>query len=194
MATKPLTQFNMARVNRRSGGIGDLANVYKQQAGALADQYESEFSKYQRMVAEKMAPYQAAVENYKTNLEPAYQTALLDYNTKLSDYQAKLAEIAADPVTERKERVVTGRTWYGKKKYGDVTFFDPKPIPEFTDKAPEMPNIPQAPELAPFDSAAVDAKGQQIRSDFQREVGERKASRLGAVQRKSRTLLGGVKA
>lgn len=194
MATKLPTQFNLARGNRRSGGIGDLANVYKQQAGALADQYESEFSKYQKMVAEKMAPYQAAVDNYRTNLEPAYQTALLDYNTKLADYQAQLAAIAADPVTERVERVVTGRTWYGKKKYGDAIFYDPKPIPQFNEKAPEMPNIPQAPEIAAFDSSAIDEQGKQIKSTLDREVGERKASRLGAVQRKSRTLLSGAKA
>ena len=194
MATQ-LPEFMQRRLNRRGAGdIAALAGVYKQQSAALADQYQSEFTKYQKMVAEKMAPYQTAVADYQTNLEPAYQTALLDYNTRLTAYQKQLSDIAADPVTERVQREVVGRTWYGKKKWGDVTYYDPKPIPEFNEKAPELPGIPQAPEIAEFDSSAIDAKGKQIQSDLNREIGERKSARMGAVQRKSRTLLGGVKA
>lgn len=194
MATQ-LPEFMQRRLNRRSGGdIAALSGVFKQQTGALADQYQSEFAKYQQMVAEKMAPYQAAVANYQTNLEPAYQTALRDYNTRLAAYQQQLADIAADPVTERVQREVVGRKWYGSKIWADVTYYDPKPIPEFTEKAPDLPSLPQAPEVAAFDSSQLEAKGRQIQSDLNREVGERKAARLGAVQRRSRTLLGGVKA
>lgn len=189
---RQLPEFMQRRLERRAGSnISSLANVFRQKTGALADQYESEFAKYQQMVAEKMAPYQAAVANYQTNLEPAYQTALRDYNTRLAAYQEQLAAIAADPVTERVQREVVGRTWYGRREYGDVTYYDPKPIPEFTERAPELPNIPQAPEVAQFDSSQLEAKSKQIKTDFTREVGERRAARLGAVQRRSRTLLSG---
>lgn len=188
-----LPQYMVRRQDRRAGGISQLASNYKMQSASLADQYQTEFSKYQQMVAEKMAPYQQQLAEYKASAEPAYQTALADYNQKIADYQAQLAELAANPVTERAERGVVGRTWYGKKKYGTIYFYDPKPMPEFTAVAPDAPNVPVAPTVDAFDSTALEAKGKQLQSDFSREVGERKAARVGAVQRRSRTLLGGVK-
>lgn len=192
MATMP--EFMQRRVARRTGSdVTRLASSFKMQTGALADQYQSEFAKYQQMVAEKMAPYQAAVADYQSRLEPAYQTELTAYNERLANFQQQLAAISADPVTERVQREVVGRKWYGKKIYGDVTYFDPKPIPEFKDKAPELPNLPTAPEVQAFDSTALETKGKQLQSDFNREIGERRAARMGAVQRRQRTLLGEVK-
>lgn len=192
MATMP--EFMQRRLARRTGSdITRLAKTFTMQTGALADQYQSEFAKYQQMVAEKMAPYQSAVAEYQTRLEPAYQSQLTAYNERLAQYQQQLAEIAANPVTERVQREVIGRTWYGKKKYGNVTYFDPKPIPEFTEKAPDLPNLPQAPEVEAFSSEELKSRGKQIQSEFTREIGERKAARMGAVQRRQRTLLGGVK-
>jgi uncharacterized phage infection (PIP) family protein YhgE len=195
MATA-LPQFKMRQLARRGGGadITSLAAAYKSQSDALTSQYQTEFDKYQKNVAATMAPYQAQLEQYKSTIEPQYQSALASYNQKLNDYQRQLAEINANPVTERIQREVVDVTWYGKKKYGDVTYYDPKPIPTFEEKAPDLPNAPVAPEIAQFDSTQVEEKRKQIGSDFRREVSERKSSRMAAVQRKSRTLLGGVSA
>lgn len=224
MATMP--EFMQRRLARRTGSdITRLAQNFTMQTGALADQYQSEFAKYQQMVSAKMAPYQAALKEYQTKVEPAYQRELAAYNEKLDAYQKQLADIAADPVTERVERQVVGRTWYGKKKYGNVTYYDPKPIPEFGTprivrtlirpeleilgrripakykeetvydpiEAPKAPDIPVAPKIEEFDQSQFDEKAKQIKTEFNREIGERKAARLGAVQRRQRTLLGGVK-
>jgi len=194
MATR-MPQFLARKVARRGGAdITNLAAAYKAQSDALTSQYETEFDKYRQAVAQKMTPFQEQLANYQSVLEPQYQSALSAYNQKLADYQKQLAEISANPVTERIEREVVGRTWYGKKEYGDVAYYDPKPIPTFQEKAPELPTMPVAPEIAAFDTTQIEEKRKQIGSDFQREIGERKAGRIGAVQRKSRTLLGGVKA
>lgn len=194
MATR-MPQFLARKVARRGGAdITNLSAAYKAQSDALTSQYETEFDKYRQAVAEKMTPFQEALNQYQSVLEPKYQSALSAYNQKLADYQKQLAEISANPVTERVQREVVGRTWYGKKEYGNVTYYDPKPIPTFQEKAPELPTMPVAPEIAAFDTTQIEEKRKQIGTDFQREIGERKAGRIGAVQRKSRTLLGGVKA
>jgi hypothetical protein len=194
MATR-MPQFLARKVARRGGAdITNLAAAYKSQSDALTSQYETEFDKYRQAVAEKMTPFQEALNQYQSVLEPQYQSALSAYNQKLADYQKQLAEISANPVTERVQREVVGRTWYGKKEYGNVTYYDPKPIPTFQEKAPDLPAMPVAPEVAAFDTTQIEEKRKQIGTDFQREIGERKAGRIGAVQRKSRTLLGGVKA
>jgi hypothetical protein len=194
MATK-LPEFKMRQLNRRGGSdITRLAASYKSQADALTSQYETEFDKYRQAVSAKMTPYQEQLAKYQSVLEPQYQSAMSAYNQKLADYQKQLAEMSANPVTERIEREVVGRTWYGKKEYGNVTYYDPKPMPTFQEKAPDMPEMPVAPEIAAFDSTQIEEKRKQLGSDLQREVGERKAGRIGAVQRKSRTLLGDVKA
>lgn len=194
MATR-MPQFLARKVARRGGAdITNLAAAYKAQSDALTSQYETEFDKYRQAVAQKMTPFQEQLANYQSVLEPQYQSALSAYNQKLADYQKQLAEISANPLTERVQREVVGRTWYGKKQYGNVTYYDPKPIPTFQEKAPDLPAMPVAPEVAAFDTAQIEEKRKQIGTDFQREIGERKAGRIGAVQRKSRTLLGGVKA
>lgn len=192
MATR-MPQFLARKVARRGGAdITNLAAAYKAQSDALTSQYETEFDKYRQAVAQKMTPFQEQLANYQSVLEPQYQSALSAYNQKLADYQKQLAEISANPVTERVQREVVGRTWYGKKEYGNVTYYDPKPIPTFQEKAPDLPAMPVAPEVAAFDTAQIEEKRKQIGTDFQREIGERKAGRIGAVQRRSRTLLKGV--
>jgi hypothetical protein len=192
MATR-LPEFRMRQLSRRSGSdITRLAAVYKSQSDALTSQYETEFDKYQKNVAATMAPYQAQVEQFKATVQPQYQSALDAYNQRLTDYQRQLAEINANPVTERIERVVVGRNWRGKKKWGDAYFYDPKPIPTFEEKAPDIPNAPVAPQVEQFNSTQIEEKRKQMGSDFQREVSERKSSRMAAVQRRSRTLLSGA--
>ena len=193
MATTP--EFMMRRLARRVGAsdITKLAGEYGKQITGLTNQYQTEFSNYQKGVAEKMAPYDAAVAQFQTQVEPQYRDALAGYNTKLADYQRQLAELAANPVTERIESVVVGRTWYGKKKWGNAYFYDPKPIPTFNEKAPDIPNAPAAPTIEAFSTEPFDKKRKELGEGMNREVGERKASRITAVQRgRGRPLLQGT--
>jgi hypothetical protein len=189
------TQAMMRRVSRRAGAsdMARLANDYQRQAQGLAGQYETEFTNYKNKVAQQMAPFEQAMQQYQTQAMPAYESALAQYQQKYDAHQAQLAEIAANPVTERVERVVVGKKWYGKKKYGNVTFFDPKPIPTFNEKAPDRPNAPDAPQIAEFDSSEFEQRKGQLQQDFSREVGERKGARLQATRRASRTMLSGAK-
>lgn len=192
MATM-LPQFMLRRAARRAGGsdLTRMADQYRKQVESLASQYETDFGNYQRTVAEKMAPYEAEVEKFRSTAQPQYQAALADYSAKLADYQRQLEELAADPVTERIEQRVVDRTWYGRKIYGDVYFYDPKPAPVFNAKPPEVPNAPVAPEIPAFDTSQFDAKRQQLSQDMTREVAERRGSRINALRRGARTMLMG---
>jgi uncharacterized phage infection (PIP) family protein YhgE len=189
-----MTQFNLARLSRRTGGLDRLANEYQQQIAAMTDQYSKGFSEYQRRVGEQMAPFEAAMAQYQQVAQPQYQSQLAEYNAKLEAYRQQLADLERDPVIERTARVVTGKTWYGKKKYGDITYFEPKEIPTFSAQAPTAPDIPQAPEIEQFDSSQFEAKRGQIGQTVQREVGERRAARLNVTRRNTRTMLQGEQA
>lgn len=193
MATR-ITQAQLRRVARRAGGsdLTRMADQYRQQVEAMSSQYESEFSNYQRTVAEKMAPFEEKMRQYESVARPQYESALAEYNRKLEEHRAQVAAIEADPVTERVQREQVGRTWYGRRQYADVTYFDPKPIPTFNERAPELPQAPVAPEVQAFDSSRFDARRQELGQSMQREVGERRAARMNTVARRSRTLLRGA--
>ena len=191
MATFRPTQFNMARLSRRTGGLDRLAGEYKSQIAALTDDYAKSFAQYQGRVSEQMAPYEAAMQQYQQVANPQYQAALADYNAKLEAYRQQLADLEKDPVIERQGQIES-RTWYGKKKTESFTYYEPKPIPTFTEKAPTAPDVPMAPQVDQFNSGQFDAKRSQLGQTMQREVGERRAARLQATRRSSRTMLGGV--
>lgn len=192
MATFRPTQANLARLSRRTGGLDKLAGVYKQQVSALTDDYSKQFGDYQKRVSETMAPFEAAMRQYQDVAQPQYQSQVADYNKALEDYRAQLAALEAEPVTERTERVKVGRNWYGRSIYEDVTFFEPKPIPTFSRTAPTMPDAPVAPKVEEFNSAQFDEGRKSLGENLQREVAERKASRMNATRRTSRTMLGGT--
>jgi hypothetical protein len=193
MATR-MTQAMMRRMARRAGGadLTRLSDQYRQQVEAMSKQYETEFSSYQRNVAEKMAPFEEQMRQYDSVSRPQFESALAEYNRKLEAHRAQIAAIEADPVTERVQREVVGRKWYGKKEYADVTYFDPKPIPKFEEKAPELPKAPVAPEIQEFDNSQFEARRKELGQSMQREVGERRAARMNTVARRSRTLLKGA--
>jgi hypothetical protein len=76
-----------------------------------------------------------------------------------------------------------------------------RPLPE--GKAPVAPDKPAAfagvkpesPDIGEFDTSQFAAKKTEAENTFKREVGERKAAKLGAVSRKvARPLLSGEKA
>jgi hypothetical protein len=185
MARKELTQFQRARLSRRLGGIDQLATQYQQNIQQITGEYQQAFGQYQEGVTAKMVPYEAALSQYQSVDFPAYQEAAARYQSELDAYNRELEALAANPVTERVERVKTGETWYGKSKYSYVTFFDPKPIPEFTDRAPSAPSAPSPPTIEPFDTSEFDQNRTQAQSTYQREVGERRGARMNAVSRRS---------
>lgn len=201
MATR-LPEFKMRQMARRGGAdITSLAAAYKSQSDALTNQYQTEFDKYQKAVAEKMAPYQAQLEQYKSVLEPQYQSALSAYNQKLDAYQKQLADISANPMAEVttmqavqvKRLKAKGQSTY-VTEMRPVTDYVAKELPKFTEVAPEVPSAPVAPQIEEFNAENIESKRKQLGMDYSRELSERKSSRRSAVQRKSRTLLGGVQA
>jgi hypothetical protein len=197
MATAPRTQqaqFLQRRLARRAGGsdITRLAQDYTRQIGDLTSQYETEFSRYQDIVTQQMAPFLEEMGQFQTQAMPAFESELAQYQQKYDSYLEQLRAIEADPVIERQERVVVGRNWRGKKKYGTATFFDPKPIPTFEAEAPVAPNAPTAPKIDEFDQSGFEQRRTQLQQNFQREMAERRGSRLSAVRRSSRTMLSGA--
>jgi hypothetical protein len=192
MATK-MTQFQAARIARRTGSdIKNLVRSYQTQFAEVNDQYAKDFGAYQRSVAERMAPFEAAMNEYGTVAEPKFQTELAQYNAALEDYNRKLAEIEADPViaTTATEKY---KDWKFKTKYRTYEVFIPKEIPTFDVKMPNLPNAPVAPEIEQFDASKNMAQRQALSEGLDRETGERRAARRNVMQRgRGRTMLQGV--
>ena len=193
MATLP--QFKQRQLARRStSDIDRLAKQYKTSVDALTGEYQTAFTGYQSGVAEQMKPFEEQMAAYKDSMLPTYEAQKTAYQTRLDDYNKVLADLEANPVTESTQRVYVGKTWYGKRKYENQTVYTPKEIPKFTEQAPAAPEAPKAPTIGEFDSSEFDLKRGEAESTFKREVGERRAAKLGAVSRKmSRPLLSGAK-
>ena len=192
-----LPQFKQRQLARRStSDLDQLAKQYKTSIAQAAGGYEKSFGDYQSATAEKMKPFEAGMETYKSSL-PTYEAQKADYQKKLDDYNLVLEGIAADPVTA----VTAYRTVprgglagkLGRTRQEAYTDYIPKEIPRFTDVAPTAPVLPVAPEIGAFDASAFDAQRAGAEGVFKREVGERRAAKIGAVSRKAaRPLLSGA--
>jgi hypothetical protein len=203
MATLP--QFKQRQIARRStSDIDRLAKQYKSSVDAMTGEYQTAFTGYQAGVAEKMKPFEQQMKTYKESLLPTYESQKGEYQKKLDEYTKTLAEIDKNPTIEKTgTRLMVNPMWNpmsnvptGPMNYEEeYTYYEERPIPKFTDKAPETPVLPIAPEVAAFDSTQFEAKKGQAESEFKREIGERRAAKLGAVSRKgARPLLSGAKA
>jgi len=199
MATLP--QFKQRQIARRStSDIDRLAKQYKSNIDALTGEYQTAFTGYQAGVAEKLKPFEEQMATYKESLLPTYEAQKSAYQKKLDEYTATLAELEKDPVTPATGVKVTKKPRYGlfglagyETKRENFTYYVPKPIPTFTEKAPALPTAPVAPDIEKFDEGEFGAKRTAAESTFKREVGERRAARLGAVSRKmSRPMLRGA--
>jgi len=199
MATLP--QFKQRQIARRStSDIERLAKQYKSSIDALTSEYQTAFTGYQAGVAEKMKPFEAQMATYKESLLPTYEAQKAAYQKSLDDYNKLLADIEANPVIEAtgiKEYKVPRWGLFGlagyETKREPFTYYVPKEIPKFTEKAPDLPVAPTAPAIEEFDSSQFAAKKGEAESTFKREVGERRAAKLGAVSRKAtRPLLSGA--
>jgi len=199
MATLP--QFKQRQIARRStSDIDRLAKQYKSNIDALTGEYQTAFTGYQAGVAEKLKPFEEQMATYKESLLPTYEAQKSAYQKKLDEYTATLAELEKDPVTPATGVKVTKKPRYGlfglagyETKRENFTYYVPKPIPTFTEKAPTLPTAPVAPEIEKFDEGEFGTKRTAAESTFKREVGERRAARLGAVSRKmTRPMLRGA--
>lgn len=201
MATLP--QFKQRQIARRStSDIDRLAKQYKSNIDALTGEYQTAFTGYQAGVAKKMKPFEAQMANYKESLLPAYEAQKTTYQQKLEDYNRLLADISANPVTEvttmqnvrvRRIKAKGQSTWVNELK--PVTTLVEREIPKFTEAAPVLPEAPTAPTIEEFDSSQFGAKKAEAERVFKREVGERRAAKIGAVSRRAtRPLLSGEQA
>ncbi len=178
---------------RRMSDIERLAQQYSKKIESMTGQYQQSFADYQKMVAERMAPYESEVKRYQTELMPAFESQKSEYQSKLDAYNVTLAEIAKDPLIAK-----TGTRTVAKPYYDPITnvfsyypaqesytYYEKKPIPKFTETAPKAPSAPVRPAIAEFDTSQFAAKKAETESAFKREVGERKAARLGDVSRRA---------
>ena len=244
----PQPTFMQRRLARKAGGteMSRLAKSYQDQIAGLTSEYETKFSEYQKMAAEKMAPFEQAISQYGSKLS-AYQGQVASFNDAFAGYSQRLdqfnqkAQNYANNPASFNVRVgdrsyidpASGQKLYGKvnldtgeyiysylkrqgvdipsgasyfdigtaltdKKKKEVVYKFELPFTEkFTEQAPTAPSAfteaaPVAPVIEKFDEASFANKREQLQSDLTREVGERKASRLNTVQRRSRTLLSGA--
>jgi len=200
MATLP--QFKQRQIARRSSSdIDRLAKQYKSAVDQITGEYQTAFTGYQAGVAEKMKPFEAELATYKESLLPTYEAQKTSYQKNLEDYNKLLADLEANPVTE-----ATGYKQVKKPRYGlfglagyntvnePFTYYIPKEIPKFTETAPTPPATPMAPTVEAFDSGQFAAKKEEVEGRFKRELGERRAAKIGAVSRRmTRPLLQGEK-
>ena len=209
MATLP--QYQMARLARRkSSDLERLAKSYQDQVSGISGNMQTAFTGYQAKAAETNAPFEAARANYSENLLPAYDLQKAKYLSNLDAYNATLAEIQKNPVTPEKRMVQVPKQNMVRKEYpGGVsamelettydmqeqTYYKPRAVPKFTEKAPAMPDIPQAPEIDAFDDTEFKQQLGQAEQTYKGEVGKRRAGRLNASSRKgARPLLSGASA
>jgi hypothetical protein len=197
MATLP--QFKQRQIARRStSDIERLAKQYKSSVDALTGEYQTAFTGYQAGVAEKMKPFEAQMANYKESLLPTYEAQKATYQKSLDDYNAVLADLEKNPVTPKTTTAQVRssnpvKALFGKKDTITLEYFEPKPIPKFTETAPVAPDVPTAPTIEEFDSSQFVAKKTEAENTLKREIGERKAAKIGAVSRKAtRPLLSGA--
>lgn len=188
-----LPQFKQRQLARRSGSdIQRLAQQYKAQVDSLTSEKQQAFGRYQAEVNTKLAPFNEAMAQYQNVDMPGYEAARADYQRKLDAYNTQLEALAADPVVAR----IGTREWkeprfglFGLAGYTtkreNFEYFEPKPVPTFSDKTPTAPTAPTAPAIEQFDSSQFDQRSKEVQSTFQREVGERRAAKLGAVSRRS---------
>jgi hypothetical protein len=186
---------------RRMSDIERLASQYKKNVEAMTGEYQQSFGEFEANRAKAMEPYNLALAQYKTTFSD-YEKQAADYRERLAAHSAALADVQANP------RQLVGRTIGGGKRgfmyeiegerYSEraglpkgysvdanQNLYKDRPIPTFTEKAPRAPTAPTMPELAEFDSSSLAARRGELEATFKREVGERKAARLGAVSRRA---------
>lgn len=192
---------------------------WQKEREAVMTPYQAELTKYKtaledytKNVAE---PYKAAVETYNTKAA-AYQKLLDDYSSGKYDVSGSLRSWYENSVYRSAinlgGREVPSDVVQNPGAYGYQFVYTPVQLgrrgqnyylarPKISEPAPEKPaeptkftaQAPVEPTVKAFDQAPFEQKKTELESQYKREVDERKAAKLGAVQRKSaRPLLQGA--
>jgi hypothetical protein len=168
-------------------------------------QYQTAFADYEKQAAgyrERLGAYQKAIEDFPTSAGERvnaptwrnrggagftiggvqYRADELPVNYFLADVMGEVPEMVTQGAGRGARKVPTGKmvTAVVGQELRKRT-----PPGEFTEKAPTAPTTPTMPELAEFDSSRFAARRGELESTFKREVGERRAARLGAVSRRA---------
>jgi hypothetical protein len=186
------------------------------QAGAAEKikPFEEASAKYSKDLADYTTnvatPYKFALKSYQKNSEK-YLAELAEISTGKKDREAKFRDTTIiNPITKKaiefNEDLFTNPKKYGvssilgpmeagKRGTGLYTF---RPLPKSAEPVvPKKPAdfagvLPEAPDIGEFDESEFGTKRAAAESTFKREVGERRAAKVGAVSRKmARPLLAG---
>lgn len=216
MATQAPTMYQRRMALRRKTSTLDaLTKQYQEQMKGVVGEYETAYTGYQADVGQKQKAFEEAMGAYGTQ-KTAYEKAIADYTSRYQTYSEAKQDYIKDPYNYERLPEVNlsrGRVRYiyngqqmtgaqvermpnvvmrpigGQLTYGIQT---KKTEPTFTEKEPEAPVVPTAPEIQKFDTAPFEEKKQQVETTYKRELGERKAGRQRAVSRKaSRPMLQG---
>jgi hypothetical protein len=169
------------------------------------EQYRTQFADYEKQAAgykQRLAAYQKAIEDFPTSAgervnaqmytarggkrfvvgNTSYGIDDLPVNYFVADVMGQVPETRTVGAGRGARQVATGNM---VTKVVGQELRKRTPPGAFTEKAPEAPTAPTMPELAEFDSSGFAARRGELESTFKREVGERRAARLGAVSRRA---------
>ena len=201
------TKFQKAfQSKRRTNEVTRLTKQFQEQTSGLLGEYGAEIEKKKSEYDTKMADFNKVNEPYKKKLE-AYQSILKDIEEKRGDwvyaphvrtekYRGPIYDIPRDYVhPDGRTTSGSGEGLGGHKtlsllgihginyKYenGNLYVERQKKIPEpFTEKAPVAPT---APDLSMQEE--MQTKKKSLSSDYEREIAERKAGRMGSVSKRA---------
>jgi hypothetical protein len=201
------------KLNARQRDIQRLTTQYQSQLSALAPEYESVFQKKEAAIqagSGQAGEYAKKLEEFNKQLA-AYKAAPLESltigrGTATGVDRSGPASAATVKIQPNKEYDWRSQTMYRIPELGNNYYtpyaleqlgyevnpdagggltqaFKRKTMPTFTEAAPEQVDLSQ------FDkeTEAVEAKKKTLGEGFQREVAERKASRVGAVSRRAQS-------
>jgi len=184
-------------------------------------EYQAQVAKKMAPYESEVEKYKTEYTGYEKNIA-GYKSRLKQYEDILKAYEAQPYEKVTPTYNPRAYTKYEGQTYAGDfyvngmqisqylasvgsptqltiGRYGEQglrvgqEFSYLKPTPEkFTEAAPVAPKMPTAPSIAEFDTTQFEQKRTQFEEGYKREVGERRAARLQATRRSSRTMLGGT--
>ena len=92
------TAYQKRMMLRKQSDLTRIADQYKQNIEAMTGQYESEFASWQKQRDELMAPYEAAVKQYKEVQMPQYEAAAAGYRQRLDQFNQSLANFEPETI------------------------------------------------------------------------------------------------
>jgi hypothetical protein len=187
-----------------SSEAAEKQKIFEEQKKAYDERYGSYLGSAEQY-KKQSTDYQKAMEGYLTRqaasgekIVPIYkkeQNQRISFHFNLNGKEVDAFDLMKTPRKYGYEYTISpydaGRPGSGlytlKPLFQETAPVAPKKLEAFTEKAPEIAALPE------FDSTEFETKKAAVEQTFKREVGERRAARLGAVSRKAtRPLLGGT--